>query len=124
MMKDWAEIWYYIFIPIIVAGVVVGITSKRLFTGLLGGLFFIFWGIVIPLLMVTVFSVFGLFEPALIDAILIPIVQEPMSSWNYDIFFDLTNSYFLSWIFAGVIEMGGVVMLFSLIISQLIQSLK
>lgn len=124
IIKNWGEVWYYLFIPIIVAGVAVGTTGKRILTTIFGVLFFIFWGMVIPILMVFVFSIFGLFDPVLIDSFLLPILNEPMNAWAYGWIYDLSGNLFLSWTVAGTLEIGLFITIIALPIGALIQLIK
>lgn len=125
MMSNWMDSWYYIFIPIIFAGIVVGISTKRVGNAVLGGVFFIFWGIVLPILFVFIFSVMGLTDPPLLEAVLTGILYEPLSQWNYDFLLDLLGgNIFLSWTIAGTLEIGIIVIVIAIIIGGIIQVIK
>jgi len=124
IMLNWTDLWLYIFIPILVAGVIVGITGKRLFTCLIGGLFFIFWGIMIPLIMTYMLSIFGIMDPAIIDGFLFPLLNEPMSNWNYGWLYNLFNNIFVSWSIAGTLEIGLIVTGIASLIGFFIQLIR
>ena len=122
LYPNWMDIWYYILIPIIIAGLVMALITKRISTSILGGVFFIFWGITLPILFVYVLPVFGIGDPPLINSILYGILNETIENWLYGGLFDLTGeNLFLSWIIAGTIEYSIIVILVSLPFSAIIQ---
>lgn len=110
IIPNWAEIWYWTFIPLLLSGLLMALLCKRIKIALLGGAFFVFWGIVLPMLGVFILGVFGIADPAILDGVLIGILGEPMSSWNYDWLMPLfSNNIFISWSAAGAIELGLIV---------------
>jgi len=120
--KFWMDNFIYTLIPVLVAGVTIGITTKRIATAILGGIFFIFWGIIIPVLFVYVFSVFGVCDPAIVDSILVGILNKPLDNWNYDWLFPLFgNNIFIAWSVAGSIELGLIAIIIAIPIGAILQ---
>jgi hypothetical protein len=115
IIPNWGDIFYYTLIPLLIAGILIGVITKRLKLAILGGLFFIFWGIVLPVLSVFILPIIGLFDPTLVDSVLIGILAGPLSEWNYDWLMPIFgNNLFVSWSAAGAIEVGLVVMIIAL----------
>ncbi|MFW6310759.1 MAG: hypothetical protein ACOC1K_00825 [Nanoarchaeota archaeon] len=124
ILINWQDNLLYVMIPLIFSGLVIGITTKRLTTAILGGIFFIFWGFVLPILFVYLFSIFGVFDPVIVDAILGGILEQPLNSWNYDWLLSLFNNLYISWSAAGALEIGIVVTVIALPIAGILQLIK
>jgi len=125
IMPNWADIWYWTLIPLLLSGLLMALLCKRIKIALLGGVFFIFWGFVIPVLGVFILGVFGIADPVILDSALLGILGEPMSSWNYGwIMPFFNNNIFISWSGAGAIELGLIVMGFAVLFSAPIQALS
>ena len=72
-----------------------------------------------------VFSVFGIFDPPLLDSVLYPVLKKPMGRWNYDFLLDVfNNNIFIAWSAAGAIEMSLIVTLIAIPIAGLAQLIK
>ena len=126
IIPNWGDVWYYTFIPLLIAGLLVATFTKRIKLALLGGLFFAFWGIVLPVLSVYILAVIGLFDPAIVDGILIGILAQPLEkAWlapNLMAIFG--NNLFIGWSAAGAIEATLIVTLIGVILAAPIQLLK
>jgi len=125
IITNWGEIWYYTIIPILIAGLIIGLTTKRFSTAILGGIFFMFWGIVLPIMFVYIFSVFSIFDPTLLDSLLVGMLNGPLDQWNYEWLLPIfNNNIFLTWTAAGALEYGLIVTGIAIIISLPIQLIK
>ncbi len=124
LKPNWMDNLLMTLIPIAFAGFTIGITTRRIGTAILGGIFFVFWGIVLPILFVYIFSVFGLSDPALLDAILMSLLEEPLKKWNYDMFLHIfNNNIFISWCAAGTLEMSLLITVIAIPVAGIIQLL-
>jgi len=107
------------------AGVFLGLVVKRFKTALLGGVFFVFWGVVLPILFVFVFSIFGMFDPPLLDAVLYGILHEPLDAWNYNWLMQIfNNNLFIAWSIAGTLELAIIITVIALPFAGLMQLIK
>ncbi len=121
---NWTDNLLLALLPILFAGVIIGTTTRRIGTAILGGVFFVFWGVVLPILFVYVFSIFGVSDPALLDAILISLFEEPLKNWPFDLLMYIFNdNIFISWSVAGTLEMSLIVTIVALPFAGIIQLL-
>jgi len=122
IIPNWTDIWYWTLVPLLLSGLLMALLCKRIKIGLLGGVFFIFWGFVIPMFGVFILGVFGITDPVILDSALSGILGEPMSSWNYDWLMPFfSNNIFISWSAAGAIEAGLIVTGITVLFTALIQ---
>jgi hypothetical protein len=124
VLIDWQDNLLYVMVPLLFSGLTIGITTKRLSTAILGGIFFVFWGFVIPILFVYIFSIFGVFDPVIVDAILGGILEKPLNNWNYGWIMSIFNNIYISWSGAGAIELGIMVTIISLPFAGILQLIK
>ena len=126
IFPNWLDVFYVILIPLLIAGLLIALITKRIKLSILGSLFFMFWGIVLPVLSVYVLPIIGIFDPALVDGELIGILAQPMNSaWLAPKLMPIFgNNLFISWSAAGTIEATLIVMLLALVLSAPIQLLK
>ncbi|MGQ4873794.1 MAG: hypothetical protein ACP6IY_06960 [Promethearchaeia archaeon] len=120
--ENWVDSWYYYLMPAILAGLFMGITCKRIGTSILGGIFFIFWGITIPIIFVFVLSTLGICDPVIVDSALASLLDEPLKKWNFDNLLSFfQGNIFLTWSIIGTIELAIIVIIIAIVIGGLIQ---
>ncbi|MFO8019318.1 MAG: hypothetical protein R6U96_11825 [Promethearchaeia archaeon] len=124
ILVNWQDNLLYVMIPILFSGCVIGITTKRLTTAILGGIFFIFWGFVLPILFVYLFSIFGVFDPVIVNATLAGILENPLNSWNYDWLLGIFNNLYITWSAAGALELGVLATVIALPFAGILQLIK
>ena len=122
----WFTEWYWFMIPLIVAGLIMAISTKRIGYTLISGVFFIFWAIVLPLIFVLVLPLFGVGDPIVVDLALTGILDDAISNWTPLHYWinSIFNNVFLTWCFFGAIELGLFVILVALPFALLFHGIK
>ncbi|MHA1871680.1 MAG: hypothetical protein ACTSU2_10035 [Promethearchaeota archaeon] len=113
---DWIDDWFYYIAPCLVAGLAIAIKTKSVKWSLVGGLYFIVWGTVLPMVFIYILPIFGLSDPSSINASLISAYSDVYHSFPgvYQGIINLFQSIYLGWCIAGSIEIGLVSLIFSL----------
>ncbi|GAB4324298.1 MAG: hypothetical protein Kow0069_29840 [Promethearchaeota archaeon] len=127
----WVDDWIVYLAPPLVAGLVIALATRSLKYCLIGSLWFVVWGMVLPLVFVFVLPLFGsisFFEavnPMSLNGALISVFQDVLASNGLVVVFkEMTSSPYLGWVMAGTLEIGGIVTLFSLPFGAIFSLLK
>ncbi|MHA1732704.1 MAG: hypothetical protein ACTSU5_12235 [Promethearchaeota archaeon] len=127
----WMDNWYLYLAPILVAGIVIAISTKSFKYSMIGGIWFILWAIILPLTFVIILPLFSgisfmeTVNPMSVNAMLISIFQDTLATNQIVTFFKiLTGSPFLGWCFGGALELGAVVILFAIPFGAIFSILK
>ncbi len=128
---EWMDEWYMFLAPALVAGLIISVFTKSLKYSLVGGLWFVIFAMILPLFFVIMVPLFGSWfsfetiNPMSLNAMLLSIFQDVLAENAMVAFFNMTlNSPFLGWCMAGALELGGVVILFSIPFSAIFTILK
>ncbi len=126
LAPNWVNDWYFFIIPVIVSGLIIALSTKKIAYTLVTGFFFIFWAIVMPLIFFFIFPLFGLCDPVIVDAVLAAILEDAIASWTPVHLWlnSILNSVFLTWCISGAIEIGLLSMLMSLPFALLFHFIK
>jgi hypothetical protein len=116
IVPDWTDDFYIYLAPAMVAGLAIALKTKSIKWSLVGGVFFIMWGILLPLVFMFILPIFGLVDPTSINASLVSGYGDVYGSFNgfYTGIITMFQSVFLGWVIAGTLETAAVVTVVSL----------
>lgn len=123
---EWVEDFYIYLAPAMVGGLFIAINTKNPKWSLVSGLFFLMWGILLPLIFAYILPWFGIVDPTAINSSLISAFPDVYTNFNgvYTFFINTFQSVFLGWCFAGSIEYAGLATAIALPLSLLFGVLK
>ena len=113
---EWFNDWILFIAPAMIAGLCIAVKTKSVKWSLVGGLFFILWGILLPMIFVYILPIFGIVDPTSVNSGLISAYSGVYEGFNpfYLSIINLFQSVFMGWCIAGSIELAGLAVIFAI----------
>lgn len=122
----WVEDVIIYLAPALVAGLFMAVNVKSVKWAPVAGLFFVMWGILLPMIFVLIFPLFSIVDPTAINASLISAFSDVYTNFNafYSGIIGLVDSIFLGWCISGTLELAGIATVISLPLALLFNVLN
>ncbi len=110
----WVDDWLYYLLPCLLSGLIIVVSGKGIKYSLVAGFFFMFWGIILPVIYTLFLPLFFNVSPTSFNAALATSFAPWLYADTFTNFFTNLTSLYLGWSFAGAIQLGGVSFLFAM----------
>lgn len=118
----WVEDVIIYLAPGLVAGLFIAVNVKSVKWAPVAGLFFIMWGILLPMVFILILPLFGsMVDPTAINSSLISAFSDVYTNFNafYSGIITLLDNIYLGWCIAGTLEIAGLATVTALPLSLL-----